>query len=406
MLASFVAPLSALMIIFAGVGMMNTLVALRLEEMGASNTMISIATSIFFVGLTLGSFRIDRFVTRVGHIRSYAVFASIIAITSLLCGMFLSPYLWLVFRFIAGIGIAGLFIVVESWLLALGRKDNRATILAIYMICLYFAISIGQSLLNIWDIETIYPFCLATILASLSVIPLSMTKSKTPVLEEASALTIFKLYKISPAAVVGSFVSGVLASVTHYLLPLALDKSGHSVKMISLIMAITIIGGVVFQYPIGRLGDKIDKRKVLFGLGFSLTIVSGLAIWFQSTFPTLFFATIFVFGGLAFALYTIGISYGCDVTDEKDVVAAVGGLVLVYGLGCIIGPLFIPGFMYLFDGSGFFVFCGIVTALLTIFILGCIRSIDGPPVEEQGDVKMHTQTSPVINEMSEQSKDP
>ena len=127
-------PLFALMIIFLGVGMLNTLVVLRLKEMQTPQYVISLISSVFFLGLTVGSFKISHLVEKIGHIRCYAVFAALIGITSLLCGMYLSPWWWVVFRFLAGIGVAGLFIVIESWILAIAGQKNRATILAVYMI--------------------------------------------------------------------------------------------------------------------------------------------------------------------------------------------------------------------------------------------------------------------------------
>lgn len=159
-LRSTITPLISLIIIILGSSLMTTLLTVKLSHLGVSSLMIGAMSAAFYGGLVLGSFKIEPFIVRVGHIRAYAAFASTLAVVSILHGLWINTWAWLVLRLMAGYSIAGLFVVIESWLLACSTVQTRGQVLALYMTALYAGQAAGQLLLNVSDINTLVPFCL------------------------------------------------------------------------------------------------------------------------------------------------------------------------------------------------------------------------------------------------------
>lgn len=378
---------------------MTTLLAVRLAHMGVSSVMIGAMSAAFYGGLVLGSFKIEPFIARVGYIRAYAAFASVLAVVSIMHGLWINAWAWLALRLIAGYSIAGLFVVIESWLLAGSTIQTRGQVLALYMTALYAGQAAGQLLLNISDINTLVPFCLITMLCSLSVIPLAMTYIKSPALSEPSVLNFIKLYRISPTGVIGSFASGLVLGAIYGLLPLAMSQLGYTVKDISWLMGLTIFGGTILQYPIGHVSDKLDRRKVLMVI-YWLTLLASLGLLLIGGHLKVIFAILtFALGGFAFVLYPLAISHACDYLTAKDIVAATGGLLLAYGIGATAGPLLAPLFMHIIGPRGLFIYFMLIAGIMGGFIYWRSKLKPSVPLAEQQEFVMAARSTPILNEL-------
>ena len=118
LLKKVMSPLLSLFIFALCSGFFLTFLSLSMNAHDESSLMIGAMTGIFYAGLVCGSFRIESFIARVGHIRAFSTFASLLAVISLLHGIFYNMPLWFVLRFITGFGTAGIFVVIESWFYA------------------------------------------------------------------------------------------------------------------------------------------------------------------------------------------------------------------------------------------------------------------------------------------------
>ena len=404
-LRSTITPLISLIIIILGSSLMTTLLTVKLSHLGVSSLMIGAMSAAFYGGLVLGSFKIEPFIVRVGHIRAYAAFASTLAVVSILHGLWLNTWAWLILRLIAGYSIAGLFVVIESWLLARSTVQTRGQVLALYMTALYAGQAAGQLLLNVSDINTLVPFCLITMLCSLSIIPLSMTYIKSPNLGEPSVLNFLKLYKISPTGVIGSFASGLVIGAIYGLLPLAMSQLGYPIKDIGWLMGLTIFGGTVLQYPIGHVSDRFDRRYVLMVI-YWLTLATSVSLLvLGGNLKVLFAILSFSLGGFAFVLYPLAISHACDYLAPKDIVAATGGLLLAYGVGATVGPLMAPIFMHTLGPRGLFVYFILVAGAMAGFIYWRSKVKPSVPLAEQQEFVMAAITTPIVNELDPRATD-
>ncbi len=392
-------PILGLVLLVLGNGFFMTYVAVRLNLDGTAPWIIGAMSGAYYAGLVIGSFRIEPFIVRVGHIRAYAAFASLASTFVILQAFYVNPWWWLVLRFVGGYCLAGLFITIESWLLVSGSRTTRGQILSIYMIAFYAAQAAGQFLLKMGHLKGLTPYLITALLSTLSVVPLAMTRVRAPDLEEPSALNFLHLYRISPIGIVGCFCSGLILGAIYGLLPVFINEVQHSVDRIALIMGVTIFGGMLLQYPIGKLSDIFNRRIILFvvtliSLGVSLVVLTPLR---DHAFILL--TLLFLFGGLTFTMYPLCISYTCDRMKQKDTVAATQGLLLAYSVGATLGPLMAPGLMHGLGPRGLFIYFDIVMVILLIVISWRSLTTPSVPVKDRKAFVQMPRTTPVGAEL-------
>lgn len=395
------APLLSLFIFVLGNGFFSTLLALVMTVKHEPPIAIGAMTGVFYAGLVLGSFRIEHLINRVGHIRAYSAFSSTLAITCLLHGIVYDLGFWLILRFVAGFATAGLFVVIESWLLCKGTRTNRGQILSLYMITFYGAQSFGQFFLNLGDPQTMLLFAITSMLCSLSIIPLSMTKSQSPQFEEPSTLKLRKLIKESASGLFGCFAAGLIMSSIYALMPTYLSNLFQTKADVARYMFAIIFGGMLLQYPVGKLSDLFERRLVLIIIGAS-TIVVSLAIILLPHKSMDFFLLMGLLGGLTFTFYPISITHACDNLDTKDLIAGTQSLLLAYSIGAMFGPFLAPVFMHLFGGAGLFLYFICVSgSTIPLFLIRKKQKKDTPPEEPFLSLP---QTSPILLELDPRSE--
>lgn len=398
------APLLSMFIIMNGLGVLGTFIPVRLEAEHVSSWDIGLITSAYYAGMVLGAFRNAHFILRVGHIRAYAAFASLISVAVLCQGLFYDIWYWVALRAICGYCLSGLFIVVESWMLGKSTVKTRGQFLSLYMISLYGALALGQFLLNIAPLESLVTFAIVTILASMSVLPVAITKAGNPTIEEPSALTFLELYRISPSGVISCACAGLFISSALGMLPLYTQLSFDNVQQTSIIMFCVVFGGMALQYPVGHVSDHMDRRKMLIILCATVVSISCLLVILPHSSMNLIYVLIFIFGGAVFAIYPVSISHSSDVLDPKDFVSAIQGLTLAYGLGAVIGPTLVSLFMALLGAVGVFVTFTVVASALGVYLL-YRTSLSAPVKEEnQQDFVAMPVTTPVASELDPRSE--
>ncbi len=392
-------PLLSLIIFTLGSGLLTTLLTVRLQMEGGGAWIIGVITTSYYIGLVLGSFYIGTLIRRVGHIRVYATFASVLAVATILQGLLIYNWVWIVLRFICGCCTAGLYIAIESWLLIVAPRKLRGQVLSLYMISFYAALAGGQFLLNVSDPGGIILFSIIAMLCSLSIVPLSMTRAACPNLEDITPLNFRQLYKVSPSGVVGCFSGGLITAVIYGLMPLFVKQFNQPTSYVALVMGVIIIGAMFLQYPVGRISNNFDRSRVLIMISFASLMVSFALMLTAYYTHTIFLILIFIFGGVSFALYPLSMSHACDYLKAGDIIAATQGLLLVNGVGSIIGPLLVPGFMHTIGPLGLFVYFALVSGILGLFFLWSHTRKSRTPVEEQQEFVAVPRMTPVATEL-------
>lgn len=358
------APLLGLFIFLLGTGFFSTLLVLKMTIVHASTWLIGAMTGIFYTGVIWGSLRTEQIILQIGYRRAYVLFSVILALSCLMHGLVYEPVLWLILRFIAGFVTAGIYVVIESWLLSVSSVRNRGQMMALYMISFYSAQSLSQFILCLEDGTSFFLYGLAAVISLLSIIPVAFLAVNSPRLHTSSTLSIMTITKNALPGFTGALVSGLIMGVIYGLLPSYLSSLAGGVPRVAVYMFAVIFGGMLLQYPLGKWSDRRDRRQVLTRVTL-MTILTLLFLILVENQPFWFFCLMMLFGGLTFTLYPISVNDACDALKPGDLVAATQTLLLAYSIGAMVGPVIAPFFMQELGKKGLFVYF-IVTCAATL----------------------------------------
>jgi len=382
-LLSLIAPTLSMALLTVGNGLFTTTTTLQLQSMQVSTWLIGIIASSYFAGLVLGSYFTKRLFTRVGYIRSFALFAAFIAVATIAQGTS-NFILWIPCRFVVGYCIAGLFIVVESWFLKQSTEESKGMVFGSYLFTYYLALAGGQLLLLIHFSSPLLIFCLISALASLSIIPVCFTRFSEPGIESEALFSPGLLFQKAHVGIIGCFVAGLVLGVIFGLYPLYLDHIGQNKDNIAIILFLTIIAGALFQIPIGKISDHFDRRLVLSIMCLIAFFVCLLLLFFHQLFIGIAILSCFL-GGLVYTIYPLSISHTTDRISPTEVISALSLLTLVYGLGCTIGPLVASTLMTSVGNNSFFMYLGVLMIALGLYAY--IQTRQKKPVKDKDKTK-------------------
>jgi len=362
---------SALLFILGG-GVVNTQLSLRMTQQGFSTPAIGITMACYFLGLMSGYFLCHRLIHRVGHIRSFAVFASATTVIIILHGFYISGIFWAILRFINGVTVFGSFMIVESWLNECSQPQSRGRVFSVYMTLTYIGIGIGQQFLNFGDAGNQNVFYIAALLFSLSLIPVSVTNSVHPKLPESVRYTFKALFKKAPVGMLGCFAAGLINSAFFSMAPVFGTEIGLSTFQLSWFMSITVFGGLAVQWIIGIVSDRNDRTIILIIVAGLIALYSFVIVINTGASYMRLLVEMGIFGGFLFAIYPVSVARTHDVFEAKDAVEVSSALLLCYSIGAIFGPILAAAVMTILKNPfGLYVYWSLVAgvfAVITIYL--------------------------------------
>lgn len=397
----------SLALLIGGSAMLGTLVSLRLELEGFAETSIGLILAFYSVGFVMGATWGAAVIRSVGHIRAFSTYAAIACAVTLLHPLFLSEYAWALMRLVMGFCLAGLMTVTESWINDRATNDSRGKLLGLYTINFYLASALGQLLVGASDPTKAVAFSVVAILIVLSLVPLSLTRGLVPVAPSQTAvLSIRALVRNAPAGVTGVLVAGVALGAFVSLGPLYAMRQGLDTAALSQYMSFSVICAVLLQWPAGWLSDRVGRLTVLAGL----LLAGGAAAMLVAMFGNLSIPLMFLSSGLFFAvatsMYPVSVALANDQLPNDQLVAACAGLLRIYGVGTIAGPLIGAWLMGLFGASALFVFISACLLIGAAAVQYRFRAADTVPLEEQGDYAPVVPVStPVIVELDPRNEE-
>jgi len=321
-------------------GLLATLLTLRAGGLGFSETVIGLMQSGYPLGSLLGCLVAPRLVMRVGHVRVFAALASIASTAALIHLVTFDPWSWGAMRMLSGFCFSGLYVVAESWLNGRATNQSRGSLLSIYFVIQTGGTAAGQMLLNLSSPDGILLFVVVSVLISLSLVPILISASATPVFEAPERISFLELFRLSPMGLTGCFLNGVAQGAIYIALALYGRAIGLDTGAIGALIGFIMLGGMLFQFPLGRLSDRIDRRLVIVGAaGLAVPLCLVLA-WAGGSVANLFvlYTGVGILGGLTLPVYSICVAHTNDFLKPGQIVAASGTLVLVLGAGVVFGP--------------------------------------------------------------------
>ncbi|WP_343563641.1 MFS transporter [Kiloniella sp. b19] len=369
-----------------GNGLQGSALGLRADLAGLDTFVTGIVMTGYFMGYFIGSLTTPNLLAKVGHVRVFAAFASLASVANLLFPIYTDPVFWFFARVITGISFSALYIVVESWLNESSTNENRGQILSIYMILSYGGLSLSQLLLNVGPVEDYILFVIMSVLVSLALVPTSLTATRVPNFEAPSPVSIVRLWRISPLGLTASLNSGLSISAILGVGAVYANQVGMKTSDVALFILLMNMGGLVFQYPIGKLSDTMDRRQVTVVLFFASAILAFACHKLASADATLWFlGAAFVFGGTALPIYSLSIAHTNDHLDSSEIVNATAALIKVNAVGTILGPLLVSGAMSYLGTEAYFPFMITIMLLTGVFGLYRMTRRAAVPLEDQGD---------------------
>lgn len=426
-LSSISALLAAVAIMTLGYGLLGTLLSVRMSVEGFSAVSTGIVMSGYFVGLMVGSLTVARLVEMFGHIRTFAAAASVFSAATLIHALAVESVTWWILRFFEGYCMAALFMCIESWLNDRATNETRGMMLSFYMITTYMFGGLAQFLLTAAAVDGFVLFAITSALMSLCLVPVALTRTQAPVPPPRSLFSLKKLLAISPLGVAGAATAGMAMGAFYGLAPRFGIIVGLDTLGVAVLVGFGIFGGLVLQWPLGRMSDRLDRRKMIAAVSI-LMAVSGIGVALLTlggeTAPVAasvtaaganivvalpvngwFLLAVVAFGGMMFSIYPLSVSHANDMIDPGDFVAASGGLILFYSLGAVIGPIAAALLMEWVGAHGLFLFMALAGVLLAMFSLYRLRVGQQVPDDQKTPFQAMPRTAYAISDIDPRAEE-
>jgi MFS family permease len=347
-------------ILLTGHGLQLSLLPLRAEWLGFDTTEIGLTGSFYFVGFVVGCLTVPAVIARVGHIRTFAVLAAIATASLLLVALSETLLLWILLRGITGWALCGLYMVIESWLNERTPNHIRGGVLSLYTMLTLLAVSSAQLFLGMSPPGATTLFIVGALLLCLAIVPVGLTTSPAPTPPSAFRFRPRQLFETSQVAVVAALLGGTVTGSFWTLGPVYASAIGFSPGDVGLFMIAAILGGAALQFPIGRLSDRLDRRRVILVLALAGAIASVLLGLHGEGDAALVLA--FFFGATVMPLYALCMAHANDIVTEDRFVETASGILMMNSLGSVLGPTIAaplmawlgPGAIFHFAGTSLF----------------------------------------------------
>ena len=375
--------LLGIMLLMAGNGLQSSLLGLRGSIEGFSSTVMGGLMSGYYIGFLLSSLLTPRRVRSVGHIRVFAALAALAATAVIAASLFVVPVVWLASRIVTGFCYSGLYVVAESWINDRTSNETRGRLFSIYMLTQYTGLIGGQAMLNLFSPAGFELFSLVAVMISIAVVPVLLTATQTPPVVTPRHVGVRQLYRISPLGTVGTLGIGMAQSAFFSMGAVFGHRIGLSTQQVSIFLIAAILGGATLQWPLGRLSDKFDRRRLLTAAAFASAALAVAAMIASTHALGILILAAFLFAGTSMPLYSLCVAHTNDFLKPEQMVGASGTLMLLYGIGAIGGPFTNGALMSWIGPHGYWAYLAAGYLLLALFALYRMSRRAAPPPQEQ-----------------------
>lgn len=355
-----------MLLLMLGNGLQGTLIGVRGALENIDSNWMGFIMSAYFIGFLGGSKLAPVLLRRVGHVRVFAALGSLVSAAFILYAAIVDPIVWIFLRMVVGFCFSGIYVVAESWLNDSATNETRGQALSLYLTVQMAGIVLGQLLLNAADPSGYGLFVLITVLVSLSFAPILLSTGPTPVYTTSTPMSLRELISASPLGCWGVFMLGGIFAALFAMAPVYASQKGFTIAEISYFITAIYAGGMLLQFPIGWLSDRVDRRLLI-------VVVTGLAAavgvggFFAGESKLLLLGIAFLLGGLSNPLYSLLIAYVNDYLELEQMAAASGGMLFINGVGAMTGPVLVGFLMNALGSDIFFVFISALMMLICLF---------------------------------------
>jgi MFS family permease len=362
---SFSALFLTTLLMLVAQGALSTYLGLSLAQQEIDSVWIGALMSCYYFGLVLGSKLGHKVIAQVGHIRAFVASAAIVSACAMTHVLTNQLEVWLAMRVIVGMGMMCQYMVLESWLNEQTESSQRGTVFAFYMITSYLGMIGGQLMLSQFPELGIAPLLIISMCYSLCIVPIALTKRIHPAPLQPAPLRVLAFWKKVPQSLTAVTVAGMMAGAFYGLAPAYAASKAMSTEDVTLFMSVTILAGLLAQWPMGKISDRVPRSRMLRFNAAALTLLTLLIALLPLTGIALLIAT-FCYGVLAFTLYPIASAFANQHVEQNDRVALSATVLLTFGLGACFGPLIASTLMQLLGPAMLYAF--ISCCAFTLFL--------------------------------------
>ncbi|MGI9319425.1 MAG: MFS transporter [bacterium] len=389
-----------ILLLMVGNGLQGTLIGVRGSLESIDPSWMGYIMSAYFVGFLGGSRITPVLLRRVGHIRVFAAFGSLVSAAFILYATFVNPVFWLLMRVVVGFCFSGLYVVAESWINDMSSNENRGKALSLYIVVQMTGIVTGQLLLNIADPAGYGLFVLISVLVSISFAPILLSVAPAPVFTSSRRMSLRELMAASPLGCVGMFLLGGIYAAFFGMASIYGTEKGLSVKEISWFLSAIYVGGMLMQYPIGWVSDRMDRRTLIVAITAVACVCALLGTMVGNSIGSLITIAFFL-GASTNPLYALLLAYTNDHLDAEQMPSASGGLLFINGFGAMGGPVVVGYLINNLGPNGFFIFIACLCALISGYSLYRMTRREAIAVEDtHAYVPLSASATPVAVEIA------
>jgi len=371
-LRSVLALLVSIFLLLAGNSLQFVILGLRAEAESFSLFTIGLLTAGYYVGYAFGTLKATKVVQTVGYIRAFAAAASLVSAVVLAHAVWVEPAVWVILRIVTGFSFATAATVIESWLNAKATSAVRGKVLSVGSAVLMSGYALGPLLLSLGSARGFLLFVFASILMSVALLPVLLTRFEAPAISEAdeTSYSLARLYRECPFGLVATVGVGMIQGAFLGMGSIVAGSLGLGEVGSARYMTLGLLAGIFVQFPLGYMSDRTDRRTVL---GFAFTFLGIAATLLSVALPSgaaplwLVLISAVVAGVAAMPLYSIVIAQVNDQLPEKALVPAAATLILSFSLGSVTAGPTASFFMERMGPSGFFAFFAAVLLPLGVY---------------------------------------
>ncbi|MGF1447162.1 MAG: MFS transporter [Pikeienuella sp.] len=360
--------LFGMFLLMLGNGLQGTALGVRggIEDFG--NLTMGIVMSGYFLGFLGGAQITPWLLRRVGHVRVFAALASLMSAAMILYAAVVDPIAWILMRLLVGFCMSGCYVVAESWLNDGAKNEERGQVLSAYLIVQMLGIVIAQGFLNLADPAGYELFVIMAVAVSIAVVPILLSATPVPIYETTRRMSLSELYTTSPLGFVGCLFLGGIFGCLFGMASVYATEIGLSNAQISLFIGGIYVGGMLLQYPIGWLSDRLDRRVLIIGATATGAAAALLPVLGSDSFTLLMISGVLV-GGTANPLYSLLIAHTNDFLEPEDMASAAGGLILLNGVGAAGMPIVVGSLMDTTGPQTFMLSISVLLAAIAAYAL-------------------------------------
>ncbi|MCA8900783.1 MAG: MFS transporter [Hyphomonas sp.] len=386
--------IAAVMILQLAGGLTGVLTPLGLEAMGTPPQAIGVIAALHAAGFMLGAWTAPRALAMFGNIRLFAAASAMNAVGVLSLSLVHEASFWALVRIVMGVSFAYMFTSVESWLGSAVPEKSRGNVMGIYHTGAKLSLMIGPFFVaGLSPLDT-RAYTWAAMFLTLALVPVCLTRQQEPAAPERRAMPLRALYRLAPAAVLGVLLAGVINTGTQSLLPIyfeGFDLGGGGTTAAAIASGSAWLGGLILQWPAGRLSDRIERRLVIAGICAMSALAALMIALFGTALGEMGVVLVLGFWGAgSLSFYGLCVAHAIDRTPREQIPQVMSGLLFVWAAGSICGPLMSGVAMRAAGGIGLFGLAGILLVVLSVIMVMRVN------IKPMPDEAKHEEWKPIL----------